>query len=129
MQVPPSAWGHTGTLSSGSWPLPPHLTLGPRVSACPPSLSPGPSTEQGLANIYQVTSGVHGLEKSRSCLYSAFDCIRSFLHTNLFPNLLCLCKYSEFPEFPKYIPSGSGWELVKGINTELKMSCRGTTGG
>lgn len=39
--------------------------------------------------------------KSRTSLYSAFYCTRSFLRTNLFPNLLCLCKYYKFPEFPK----------------------------
>lgn len=117
VQVPPSPWSHKGTLSSGSWPLPPHLNVGirrldgvscpldtpsfvmkskdemfPRTFPCirrggglegnhhqllwasksqpvrPASrsgrrtsahlvlLSPGPSTEQGLANIYRVTS-------------------------------------------------------------------------
>lgn len=30
VQVPPSPWGHKGTLSSGSWPLPPHLNVGIR---------------------------------------------------------------------------------------------------
>lgn len=30
VQVPPSPWSHKGTLSSGSWPLPPHLNVGIR---------------------------------------------------------------------------------------------------
>lgn len=88
-------------LTSREWdalPLP-----GRQASACSHShcsrlthlwLSPAPSTEQGLSKCLLNDLMSLWPRKSRSCLYSAFYCIRSLLCINSFPSLHGLCKYS-----------------------------------